>query len=483
MRSVSEFDYIIVGAGPSGLVTAYELQKRGFTSLIVDRDSKVGGLSKSVTYISDANTHIFDTGPKRFHSDDKVVLDFLHEISTFEVIGRSTEVFFSKQFFEWPLKTSQIPKLPIGMALLCAKDLLVKFANARAASNQIQNLDSIAQQPSFKHYILNQYGNTLFETFFRPYTEKFLRWDIEDIHSDWASTGINRTVIDERVDATSIIALLRGILLPQKNETFFLYPQQGGFGNFFEQLYNKISSNEEVRVELILDAELESIDVLNDLNLGVTFKHSSSIYCARKGLIWTGNLNDLSNLLGIRSDLNYLNTVFYDVIVREEEVKRKKAQWTYISDRNSLISRVTSMKEFSKSTTPSGYYNLVAELTDSQLNPRYINNHSAYKSHVLDELKTIGILSNRAKIEAVHSRPVRDTYPIYKLDYKKSFNEVHKNIKQRSHKIHLLGRSGAFWYNNSDHSIRMSLELVKRLVGETSKDFNYRAYFGGKPSH
>ena len=479
MPSTKIFDYIIIGAGPSGLVCAYELQKRGFSTLIIDRDSQIGGLSKSITYNHESNHHIFDTGPKRFHSDDSVVLDFLHEICQFEIIGRSTEVYFGNRYFEWPLQTSQILKLPPVMAAKCAIDLIKK-----AVISEKRNVSSSTKNnASFKNYILSQYGSTLFNTFFQPYTEKFLRWNIDDIHADWASTGINRTVIDDRVDATSIFALLRAILLPQKNETTFLYPKEGGFGNFFQVLSTKLSNNPNIISEQVLNSFPTSIVKGKGDSLSIGLNSTETSYVAERGLVWTGNLNDLAGLIGSASNLNYLNTVFYDVIVKSEEVKRKKAQWTYISNRNSLISRVTSMKEFSPSTCPEGYYNLVAEVTDSQLTPKYFDAHLQLKTSVREELIDIGILTRGAKIEAINSRPIRDTYPIYKLDYKKSFNDAHREIKKFSKNIHLLGRSGAFWYNNSDHSIRMALETVKRLVGETDVDFDYRGYFGGKPEH
>ena len=83
-------DYIVVGAGPSGLTFAYQALKSNKKVMILERDSRVGGLAKSYNY----NGNIFDTGPKRFHTDDPIVQDFLKEIMSMDVIGRSTKVFF-----------------------------------------------------------------------------------------------------------------------------------------------------------------------------------------------------------------------------------------------------------------------------------------------------------------------------------------------------------------------------------------------------
>ena len=76
-------------------------------------------------------------------------------------------------------------------------------------------------------------GTIFIKLFFKPYTEKFLRIQAENIHSDWAMTGINRTVIDKKVKADSILDIIKSLALPKKIDTKFLYPSTGGFGGFF----------------------------------------------------------------------------------------------------------------------------------------------------------------------------------------------------------------------------------------------------------
>ena len=188
--------------------------------VLVERDNRIGGLAKSYNY----DGQIFDTGPKRFHTDDAMVLDFIQEITKGHIakIGRSTKVYFLGNYFEWPLQTKDLLKMPLDVSFKCFMDLLKERP--------------ILDKASFHQFVNSKYGETLYRTFFKPYTQKFLRWDTEDIHSDWASTGINRTVIDKRVNANSLLDLCKSMLLPVKIETEFLYPTEGGFGGFYEQL-------------------------------------------------------------------------------------------------------------------------------------------------------------------------------------------------------------------------------------------------------
>jgi UDP-galactopyranose mutase len=75
-------------------------------------------------------------------------------------------------------------------------------------------------------------------------------------------------------------------------------------------------------------------------------------------------------------------------------------------------------------------------------------------------LKLVGSASHYG---AVHVEKVRDTYPIYDLRYKESFAAAAKMVKPFSN-LKLLGRTGAYWYNNSDHSMKMSLNMARHLL-------------------
>ena len=90
--------------------------------VLVERDNRIGGLAKSYNY----DGQIFDTGPKRFHTDDAMVLDFIQEITKGHIakIGRSTKVYFLGNYFEWPLQTKDLLKMPLDVSFKCFMDLL-----------------------------------------------------------------------------------------------------------------------------------------------------------------------------------------------------------------------------------------------------------------------------------------------------------------------------------------------------------------------
>ena len=52
------YDYCVVGGGPSGLTVAYKLLKAGKKVLMIERDSRIGGLAKSFLAVADSTISV-----------------------------------------------------------------------------------------------------------------------------------------------------------------------------------------------------------------------------------------------------------------------------------------------------------------------------------------------------------------------------------------------------------------------------------------
>src|SRR5260370_36973066 len=76
MPGETEKDVVIIGAGPAGLTAAYELCKAGMRSVILEKDTAVGGISKTVNY----KGYHFDIGGHRFFTKVKAVDDMWREV-------------------------------------------------------------------------------------------------------------------------------------------------------------------------------------------------------------------------------------------------------------------------------------------------------------------------------------------------------------------------------------------------------------------
>ena len=74
--AMSQESVVIIGAGPAGLTTAYELAKRGVTSTVLEASEQVGGLARTANY----RGYRFDIGGHRFFSKVPLINDLWQEI-------------------------------------------------------------------------------------------------------------------------------------------------------------------------------------------------------------------------------------------------------------------------------------------------------------------------------------------------------------------------------------------------------------------
>src|SRR3970040_1783142 len=212
-------DFVVVGGGVAGLSFAHTVLKEQQQVTVVERNDVVGGLARSFGY----GDFTFDVGPKGLHTEDKEVLDFLLEIlgDDYLVVDRSSSVHLFGKYFSWPLDSRALFRLPLPVMVSAGVDLLRRR--------------DPADRDSFTEYTRSRYGDTLYRLFFKPYTEKFLQIPCEDVHVDWATTGINRAVIDKRVKSDSLFDLVRNVLIPRPVVTEFIYPSHGGVGTLWGQ--------------------------------------------------------------------------------------------------------------------------------------------------------------------------------------------------------------------------------------------------------
>lgn len=276
----------IVGAGVAGLTIGYQLSEQGYHVTMVEREATVGGLARSWHY----GDYHFDIGPHRFHTENPRVESFLRQAlggEALEISRRSGVRMFGK-FHEWPLRPSILASMPPTLMARGAKDLLLR-----------EKLPG----ESFEADVVNKYGRTLYNIFFKPYTEKFLFHSPSELHRDWGRAGVNRAVIDKRAAADNLWTLLRNTLMPKPVETTFLYPPTG-VGRLSEKLAEGI---EKKGGRIILGQAVTKVEAI-DWRIEAILAAGERIPC--ENLVWTGPLTDLNRLVGIEGiSLKFLSTI------------------------------------------------------------------------------------------------------------------------------------------------------------------------------
>lgn len=431
---------LVVGAGIAGLTLAHLLAKAGKKIIMVEMEDTVGGLARSYRY----DGFTYDIGPHRFHTDDQEVLQFIKEILGEDSmsIRRKSGVYMFGKYFEWPLASSSIFRLPLHIMVKSFFDLIFK--------HKIENPES------FSEHTIAKYGSTLYKVFFKYYTEKFIRIPCEDVHVDWALAGINRAVIDKRVKADTLFDLVKGVLLPQRVDTEFIYPREPGIDFFCNKLAANIRQN---GGKIFTGVKVTDIDLQANSLQQIGLSNGEKIEVDK--VVWSGEIHSLASMLGIGPfPLKYLSMVCYNVAVKGNPIR--DYQWIYYGDRRVTINRISVPTFFNPANSPQGHYGINVEITCFE-GDRIWKNPESMLPIVRKDLVDTKLIPCQEDIKDIWIENIRNTYPIYDMSYRKNLAEATRELSQY-HNLLLLGRCGTFWYNNMDHSMKMAMDYADHLL-------------------
>ncbi len=433
---------VIVGAGISGLTIGYELARNGRKVIIIEKESQIGGLAKSFQY----RDFVFDIGPHRFFSQDQQILQFIQNLlkEDFTEISRFSGVYFYGKYYNWPLQPNLLFRLPFNIAIKSIWDLFI--IGLKNNKEKVYN---------FEDYVLKNYGPTLYNTFFRDYTQKFLGILAQETHFEWAQIGMEKAVINEKMASRNIVDIVK---LTFKSIPFpkvkFIYPAKG-IGSFCEKLAKEIIKYKgEIRINKNItdfkniDGRIEKI-VLDGEEI-----------CIDK-IIWTASLKTLCNLLKLSScGLNYLSLILYNIEI--DKPLKQGYQWCYYGSKDIIFSRVTVPSLFNAHMAPKDKFGLCVEVACREGDLKWREPES-FIEKIKNDLLKVKLVEHLEDIKGIHVERVRDTYPIYKLNFPKELEIVKRELSQYENLI-LAGRTGLFWYNNMDESILNGFETAKHIL-------------------
>src|SRR3989338_3883216 len=213
---------IIIGAGPSGLAAGYCLAGKDIKPLIIEKDSQVGGLSKTIKY----KGYRFDIGGHRFFTDLEEVGAFWGEILEDKLIKktRSSRIYYKNRFFNYPLSPANTIR---NVGILNALAIAASYLKSQYSRNK--------EIVTFEDYIIKHFGKRLFEIFFKTYTEKVWGMPCTQISCDWAQ---------QRIQGLSAISAITTTIVPGQSGSIrtlikeFYYPTLGP-----GMMYEKIAQN------------------------------------------------------------------------------------------------------------------------------------------------------------------------------------------------------------------------------------------------
>lgn len=428
---MSKRDVLIIGAGLSGLSTAYFLKQKRIKAKIFEKEARPGGLCASFK----KQGFIFDSSGHLLHFRDKNSLSLVKEILKGNLVKhkRDSYVYVFNKFIPYPFQVN-FDYLPKNIALQC----LSGFIKSRKQNH--------LKSDNFLQWIYDKFGKGIADSFMIPYNTKLWKIPLDKLECKWA----------ERFVITPTIRQVKGDLKKKKNEhlgynDFFWYLKTGGI----EELTKGFS---------------ESVNniYLNSQAVGVDLKKKTVIFKNGKKekfnkLISTIPLPELGKIIkplpdDIRLSFKQLRWIsIYNVNIGLKTKTYPPRHWTYFSQRNIPFFRVGFFHNFSSYLAPSNKGSLYADVSYSKERPIC---KSKIGGRIRRDLNIMGIIRGENEICCEHVNDIKYGYPVYDKDYASARKKILNFLSGNN--IISRGRYGNWRY--------LSMEDVVLEAERTAKD-------------
>ena len=216
---------VILGAAPAGLATGCALARAGWSVQVFEQAPVVGGLARTLS----RDGFLFDIGGHRWFTKKDELNAFFIDILQDEIVlvDRVSRIYFDGKYVDYPLKMSNaLSKIGPATSVRALGD----FVASKAA--QVMKPKPVV---SMEDAYVAQFGRTLYEKFFRNYSEKVWGQTCDQLSGDW---------VTQRSKGMSLFTTLMDAVKPSKDKVEslvdrFMYPYLG-FGRLSERMADEI---------------------------------------------------------------------------------------------------------------------------------------------------------------------------------------------------------------------------------------------------
>jgi protoporphyrinogen oxidase len=424
--------YAVIGTGISGISISKMLSDNGFNVELFEKKSKIGGLIKC----EKISGHLFHkVGGHVFNSKDNRVLDWFwsnfDRENEFVQAERNAKIFINNSYVGYPIENF-IYQLDSECINQIIEDLLY-ISSINKKRTIVRN---------FKSFLLENFGKTLFELYFRPYNNKIWNTDLSNIPLDWLEGKLPMPNIKNIISSNFLRAPENAMV-----HSTFWYPKSGGSQFIIDRLSKNLKINKNFNLTSI-DWKEGKLLVNNNLFFD--------------SIIYTGNVKDLINIIKI-DDKKLIELLLKTKQFKSNgtsnvlcETNYTNLSWLYLPEEVFSAHRIIYTGNFSENNNAS-----IAENRRSCV-VEFSGKHSIESIN-----KEISKLPGNLK-------PISYNYEenSYVIQGKKT-REIINDIKTclSKYKIYLHGRFAEWEYYNMDICIERSLTLSSKLLNEEGINF------------
>ncbi|MGC9203308.1 MAG: FAD-dependent oxidoreductase [Thermoproteota archaeon] len=423
---------IVLGAGLSGLSYAYASLKKGYSAVILERSSEVGGLMRTFNF----NGFLFDFGPHVFRSKDERIFIFVKDLlhDNYHYVSSNPSIFKYGKFFDNVIPTityRNIENLPEKVKERAKEEL-------REIKSSSKNLEL----SNFKECVASQVGETLYLEFFGEYSKKWWGIEPENLSSDIAPK--NLTISKEK----SYAHISTNFEKPSEE----IYPTKGGIFEIIRKLREKV---EDLGGSIVTNSNVKKLEYDGDeISKIIVERNEEEMEIATNGklVVSTIPLTELCKMLNIENDLVYRGDIC--IFVKLKGSKMFNYSWVYFHDSDIIFSRVHEPIYYSEYNSPKGYTSLCVEVTGFENDKNWKDKYLGEK--VVEQLVDFNIVKRSQEPEVLAIEKYAYAYPVYTVDYKKKLERVLSKVNSFKN-LKIIGRTGSFSYLNMWECLRWAV--------------------------
>jgi protoporphyrinogen oxidase len=454
VRRLAPGDRIVVcGAGPAGLTAAYLLARRGYQVCVLESDSQVGGLARTVKY----KDFRFDIGGHRFFTKIPEVQAFWDEVLGDELIDvpRLSRIHYRGKYFHYPLRAAEAVR---GLGPWQATAIVLSYLRARLWPSQIEE--------NFEQWVSNRFGHRLYQIFFKTYTEKVWGVPCTEIRAEWAAQRIQGLSLARAILAATSLQKRSSEVRTLIHE--FKYPRLGP-GQMWERCADLLST---VGAEVRLNHEITAFELVGDRVVAAraTTPTGEQRFEAEH-FITTMPLRSLVRAFGaavpeaVRTaaeGLTYRDFILVALIL--DQASLFPDNWIYVHTPGIKVGRVQNFNNWSPALVPDPNKTCLGmEYFCFENDGLWERQDQELVALATQELESLGLARGARVIEGSVVR-MRKAYPIYDSAYR-GYLETIRSYVDAIPNLHTIGRNGMHKYNNQDHSMYTAMLTVANLEG------------------
>lgn len=450
---------IVVGAGPAGLTAAWELAAKDVEVVVLESDPHhVGGLAKTLQW-----QHFrFDIGGHRFFSKNPAITRWWRDRlgEDFIQVKRMSRIIYNGRFFDYPLKPwDALTGLGLFTSIACMTSFFWRQVNP------------VRPQRSFEDWIINRFGDQLYQIFFKTYTEKVWGIPCTAISADWASQRIQGLSLGK--------AIWNAFGGGGKTKTLideFDYPRHGA-GMMWEKTRDEILARgghvimgrTVTRFERHDNAVVAAWVISPE---GKMERHEADEFIVSMPLKDCVNSLDDPLAESVRvaaGQLGYRAFILVLLVVNRTDLFPDN--WIYVHSPEVKVGRIQNFNNWGDGMVGQpGVTSLELEYFCDEGDDLWRMSDAQLLALARQEIQQLGLARSDEISDGCVARAEK-AYPVYDANYRNNVAIIREALGQIKN-LQPVGRNGMHKYNNQDHSMLTGKLAAENAAGDGTKRYD-----------